>query len=134
MMLLALPPLFIFGRKTFVTAYRAVSHGGANMDVLIAIGTGAAFATGPAVFFTPIANYAGVAAMIMAFHLTGRYIEETAKGRASQAIKKLLELGAKTATVIVDGEEKEVPVDEVQPGDIMSVSYTHLTLPTIYSV
>ena len=121
MMLLALPPLFIFGRKTFVTAYRAVSHGGANMDVLIAIGTGAAFATGPAVFFTPIANYAGVAAMIMAFHLTGRYIEETAKGRASQAIKKLLELGAKTATVIVDGEEKEVPVDEVQPGDIMLI-------------
>lgn len=121
MMLLALPPLFIFGRKTFVTAYRAVSHGGANMDVLIAIGTGAAFATGPAVFFTPIANYAGVAAMIMAFHLTGRYIEETAKGRASQAIKKLLELGAKTATVVVDGEEKEIPVDEVQPGDIMLI-------------
>ncbi|PXV63241.1 heavy metal translocating P-type ATPase [Halanaerobium congolense] len=121
MMLLALPPLFIFGRKTFVTAYKSVSHGGANMDVLIAIGTGAAFATGPAVFFTPIANYAGVAAMIMAFHLTGRYIEETAKGRASQAIKKLLELGAKTATVIVDGEEKEVPVDEVQPGDIMLI-------------
>ncbi len=121
MVVLAIPPLFIYGRKTFVTAYRAVSHGGANMDVLIAIGTGAAFITGPAVFFTPIANYAGVAAMIMAFHLTGRYIEETAKGRASQAIKKLLELGAKTATVIVDGEEKEIPIEDVQPGDVMLV-------------
>lgn len=121
MIILAIPPLFFFGRKTFVTAYKAVSHGGANMDVLIAIGTGAAFVTGPAVFFTPIANYAGVAAMIMAFHLTGRYIEETAKGRASQAIKKLLELGAKTATIIVDGEEKEIPIEKVKPGDIMLV-------------
>ncbi|MTI61823.1 MAG: copper-translocating P-type ATPase [Firmicutes bacterium] len=121
MIVLALPPLFIYGKKTFVTAYRALSHGSANMDVLIAIGTGAAFVTGPAVFFTPIANYAGVAAMIMAFHLTGRYIEETAKGRASQAIKKLLELGAKTATIIVDGEEKEVAIEDVQPGDIMLI-------------
>ena len=121
MIVLAIPPLFIFGRKTFVTAYRAVSHGSANMDVLIAMGTGAAFITGPAVFFTPIANYAGVSAMIMAFHLTGRYIEETAKGRASQAIRKLLELGAKTATIIEAGEEKEVAIEDVQPGDIMLV-------------
>jgi len=121
MIVLAVPPLFIFGRKTFITAYRAVSHGSANMDVLIAMGTGAAFITGPAVFFTPIANYAGVSAMIMAFHLTGRYIEETAKGRASQAIRKLLELGAKTATIIEDGQEKEIPIEDVQPGDIMLV-------------
>ncbi|MFW6238254.1 MAG: heavy metal translocating P-type ATPase, partial [Halanaerobiales bacterium] len=121
MILLAVPPLFVFGRKTFVSAFKSVTHGGANMDVLIAIGTGAAFLTGPAVFFTPIANYAGVSAMIMAFHLTGRYIEESAKGRASQAIRKLLELGAKTATIIKDGKEKEVPVEEVEPGDIMLV-------------
>ncbi len=121
MIVLAVPPLFVFGRKTFITAYRAVTHGSANMDVLIAMGTGAAFVTGPAVFFTPIANYAGVSAMIMAFHLTGRYIEETAKGRASQAIRKLLELGAKTATIIDDGNEKEVAIEDVQPGDIMLI-------------
>jgi Cu+-exporting ATPase len=121
MIVLAIPPLFVFGRKTFITAYRAVSHGSANMDVLIAMGTGAAFITGPAVFFTPIANYAGVSAMIMAFHLTGRYIEETAKGRASQAIRKLLELGAKTATIIENGNEKEVAIENVQPGDIMLI-------------
>ncbi len=121
MIILAVPPLFVFGRKTFQTAYRAVSHGSANMDVLIAMGTGAAFITGPAVFFTPIANYAGVSAMIMAFHLTGRYIEETAKGRASQAIRKLLELGAKTATIIENGVEKEVAIEDVKPGDIMLV-------------
>ncbi len=121
MILLAVPPLFIFGRQTYISAYRSVSHGGANMDVLISMGTGAAFITGPAVFFTPIANYAGVAAMIMAFHLTGRYIEETAKGRASQAIRKLMELGAKKATIIENDQEKEIPVEEIQPGDIMFV-------------
>jgi Cu+-exporting ATPase len=121
MIVLALPPLLIYGRQTYVSAYKSVTHGGANMDVLIAMGTGAAFITGPFVFFTPMANYAGVSAMIMAFHLTGRFIEEKAKGRASQAIKKLLEMEAKTATIIEDGDEKEVPIEEVQPGDIMIV-------------
>lgn len=92
------------------------------MDVLIAIGTGTAFLTGPIMFIAPIANYAGVAAMIMSFHLTGRYIEETAKGRASQAIRKLLELGAKTARIIENGEEKEIPVDEsMATGESMPV-------------
>lgn len=121
MILLAIPPLFVFGRRTFVSAYRAISHGSANMDVLIAMGTGAAFITGPAMFLFPVANYAGVAAMIMAFHLTGRYIEETAKGRASQAIKRLLELGAKTARVVRNGQEVEVPVEDVVPGDVMVI-------------
>jgi Cu+-exporting ATPase len=119
--LLAIPVLFWVGKDTFVTAYKAISHGSANMDVLIAMGTGAAFITGPATFFTPIANYAGVAAMIMGFHLTGRYIETRAKGQASQAIKKLLELGAKTATVVRDGEELEIPIEEVEIGDVMIV-------------
>jgi Cu+-exporting ATPase len=67
--------------------------------------------------------------MIMAFHLTGRYVEASAKGRASQAIRKLLELGAKTARILVDGPstssghgtEQEVPIDEVQPGDVMVI-------------
>ncbi|MGM0471445.1 MAG: heavy metal translocating P-type ATPase [Bacillota bacterium] len=121
MIALALPILLWVGRKTYYTAYKAISHGSANMDVLIAMGTGAAFVTGPASFFTPLANYAGVAGMIMTFHLTGRYIEAKAKGRASQAIKKLLELGANTATVIREGEEVEVSVEEVQVGDIMII-------------
>ena len=121
LILLAVPSLFVFGRRTFVSAYRAVTHGSANMDVLIAMGTGAAFITGPAGFFFPVANYAGVAAMIMAFHLTGRYIEEAAKGRASQAIRRLLELGAKTARVVRNGQEVEVTVDEVALGDIMVI-------------
>lgn len=118
---LAVPPLLVFGRNTFKTGYRAVSHGSANMDVLIAIGTGAAILTGPASFFVPVANYAGVAAMIMSFHLTGRYIEETAKGKASQAIKRLLELGARTASVIENGVERQIAIDQVKPGHIMVV-------------
>jgi Cu+-exporting ATPase len=59
--------------------------------------------------------------MIMAFHLTGRYIEETAKGRASQAIRKLLELGAKTARVLRDGLEVEIAIEQVQAGDVMVI-------------
>ena len=119
--LLALPVLFWVGRKTYRSGLTAVRHGYANMDTLIALGTGVSLLTGPASFFFPVANYAGVAAMIMAFHLTGRYVEETAKGRASQAIRKLLELGAKTARVIRDGREVEIPIEEVQVGDIMIV-------------
>jgi Cu+-exporting ATPase len=121
MILLALPVLFWVGRRTYKSGVTAMLHGYANMDTLITLGTGASLLTGPASFFFPVANYAGVSAMIMAFHLTGRYVEESAKGRASQAIRKLLELGAKTARVMRDGEEVEVPVDEVEVGDIMVV-------------
>jgi len=121
MILLAVPPLFWAGKETLLSAVKAVSHGSANMDVLITLGTSTAFITGPAVFFGPIMNYAGVAGMIMSFHLTGRYIEAKAKGRASQAIRKLLELEAKTVRIIVNGEEKEVPIDEVEVGNMMIV-------------
>ncbi len=121
MIALALPVLFWVGRRTYTAALTAVRHGHANMDTLIALGTGVSLLTGPASFFYPVANYAGVAAMIMAFHLTGRYVEETAKGRASQAIRKLLELGAKTATILRDGEEVETPIEELQVGDTMIV-------------
>ncbi|MFQ6068524.1 MAG: heavy metal translocating P-type ATPase [Candidatus Bathyarchaeia archaeon] len=121
MVILAVPPMFWAGKETLISALKAISHGTANMDVLIALGTSTAFITGPAMFFSPIMNYAGVAAMIMAFHLTGRYIEAKAKGRASQAIRKLLELEAKTARILVDGEEKEVPIDEVEVGNVMIV-------------
>jgi len=121
MILLALPVLFWVGGRTYRSGLTAVLHGYANMDTLIMLGTGASLLTGPASFFFPVANYAGVSAMIMAFHLTGRYIEETAKGRASQAIRRLLELGARTARVLVDGREVEVPIAQVAVGDVMVV-------------
>lgn len=120
-LLLAIPPLFWAGRETYTSAFKAVSHRSANMDVLIALGTLSAFLTGPLFFFFPIFNYSGVAAMIMAFHLTGRYIEAKAKGNASQAIRKLLELGAKTALIEIDGVEKEIPIEDLKLNDIMII-------------
>jgi Cu+-exporting ATPase len=121
MILLAAPILFGPGRNTYISAIKALSHRSANMDVLIMLGTLASFLTGPPTFFMPIQNYAGVGAMIMSFHLTGRYIEAKAKGRASQAIRKLLEMEAKTAKVIRDGKEVEIPLAEVQVGDLMII-------------
>lgn len=121
MIVLALPVLFWVGWPTYRGAWAAITHKHANMDTLIALGTGVSLLTGPAWFFSPVANYAGVAAMIMAFHLTGRYVEESAKGRASQAIRKLLELGAKTARVERSGEEVEIPIEEVVISDLMII-------------
>ncbi len=121
MIVLALSVLFWVGRRTYRSGVRAALRGYANMDTLITLGTAVSLLSGPASFFIPVANYAGVSAMIMAFHLTGRYVEETAKGRASQAIRKLLELGAKTARIVVDGDEVEVPIERVVIDDIMIV-------------
>jgi Cu+-exporting ATPase len=121
MIALAAPVLFYPGWATYKSAAKAIWHRNANMDVLIMLGTLASFLTGPFSFFAPLANYAGVGAMIMSFHLTGRYIEAKAKGRASQAIRRLLELEAKTARILRDGEEVEVPIGEVEEGDLMIV-------------
>lgn len=121
LILLAAPVLFWAGLPTLKSAVKAILHKTANMDVLIMMGTSISFLTGPPVFFTSILNYAGVGGMIMSFHLTGRYFETKAKGRASQAIRRLLKLEAKSARILVDGEEKEVPIQEVKVGDIMIV-------------
>lgn len=121
LILLAVPVLFWAGLPTIRSAVKAIFHKTANMDVLIMMGTTIAFLTGPPVFFTSILNYAGVSAMIMSFHLTGRYFEAKAKGKASQAIRRLLKLEAKTARILVNGEETEVPIQEVKVGDTMIV-------------
>lgn len=121
MIALAAPVVFYPGLTTYRSAIKAIWHHNANMDVLIMLGTLASFLTGPPSFFAPIANYAGVGAMIMSFHLTGRYIEAKAKGRASQAIRRLLELEAKTARILRDGKQFEVSIEEVKKGDIMIV-------------
>ncbi len=122
MVVLALPVLLIPGGATYVSAAKSLKHAAANMDVLIMLGSGAAFLTGPfSLAGFAIFNYAGVGAMIMAFHLTGRYVEAKARGKASEAIRKLLELGAKTARVIREDDEVDIPIDQVQVGDIMLV-------------
>jgi Cu+-exporting ATPase len=121
LIVLAAPVIFWLGLKTIRSAYVALSHKFANMDVLIAIGTVISFLTGPASFMTPIFNYAGVGAMIMSFHLSGRYFEAKAKGSASRAIRRLLKMEAKSANVLRDGEEVEIPIHQVQVGDIIVV-------------
>ncbi|MHB1294903.1 MAG: heavy metal translocating P-type ATPase [Anaerolineae bacterium] len=121
LMALSLPVLVWPGRATFRSAWSSLTHGSANMDVLIAMGTAASWLSGPLSLVIPVASYAAVSAMIMAIHLTGRYVEASAKGRASQAIRKLVQLGAKTAHVLVDGQEFEVPLSQVKVGDTMIV-------------
>ncbi|MDQ3106488.1 MAG: heavy metal translocating P-type ATPase, partial [Actinomycetota bacterium] len=96
----------------------------ANMDTLIAIGTLAAFAfsTYQVVFgHRHSVHYFDTAALIIAFLLLGRYFEARAKGSASSAIRSLLELGAKEARTVVDGEERMVPVEDVRVGDRLRV-------------
>jgi len=121
LIVLALPVLVWPGGATYRSAWNSLTHGSANMDVLIAMGTAASWISGPLSFVAPLASYAAVSAMIMAIHLTGRYIEASAKGRASQAIRKLLQLGAKTAHILVNGQEYEVPLPQVKVGDVMLV-------------
>lgn len=120
-LLLSTPVIFWTGSSTHRGALRALRHGSTNMDVLISLGTLAAYVTGILTFFIPLEGYAAVAAMIMGFHLIGKYLENVSKGRASQAIKKLLKLEAKTARIIVDGQEKEISVKEVKINDVMVV-------------
>jgi len=119
--ILSAPVIFWVGWPTIRSAYASLTHGSANMDVLIAMGTIIAWLTGPASFVSPLFNYAGSSTMILSFHLTGRYYEALAKGRSSQAIRSLLKLEAKTATVLVDGEEREVPVEQLSVGAVMVV-------------
>ena len=119
--LAAIPVLFIFGWKTYVSGLKSARYLAFNMDFLIMLGTFAAFTTGIIGFFLPIENYAAIAGMIMAFHLTGRYVEAKARGKASQAIKKLLELEVKTAVVIRNKKQIEIPISEVKIGDVMIV-------------
>jgi P-type Cu+ transporter len=114
---LAIPVVLLIGFPVHKSTIKALIHMRVNMDTLITMGTIIAFLTGIAVFFTPIENYAGVAAMIMAFHLTGKYIENKAKGRASQAIQKLLSLQPDTARVVRDGQEAMVKTSELAIGD-----------------
>lgn len=127
--MIALSGIVIFapGWETLNSAWKSTKNLTPNMDVLIAMGALAALSTGFVALLHQLAlapdfhSFAGIAGMIMAFHLTGRYIETKAKGRASQAIQKLMTLGAKEATVEQNGKEVKIPIQELQAGDIMVV-------------
>ncbi|HSJ80400.1 MAG TPA: copper-translocating P-type ATPase, partial [Thiobacillus sp.] len=109
------------GLATHRSAWRSLTNRTANMDVLISMGSAPPYLIGLVGFVYPMTSFIEMAATIMTFHMLGRYLETRAKGRASQAIKKLLTLGAKTASVLRDGQEIEVPIAELQVGDVMVV-------------
>jgi Cu+-exporting ATPase len=122
---LATPVQLFVGRLFYIGAYRALRNRRANMDTLIAIGTSAAYIYSLLVIISPMTFtgevYFDTAALIISIILLGRYLEARAKGKTSEAIKKLIGLQAKTANIVVDGREVEVPVEEVLVGNIVVV-------------
>src|SRR3989338_4008002 len=120
-LILAFPVIFIFGWPTIKGGIRGIFTFYFNMDSLIALGTVIAYLTGIFSFTGIVLDYSGVAAMIMAFFTTGKYVEAKARGRASQEIRKLLELGAKKARVIKNNEEIEIPIEEIEVGNVMII-------------
>lgn len=127
MIVLSSAAIFWPGWETMKGAWKSAKNGTPNMDVLIGMGALAALSTGFVALFHQFGlapdfhSFAGIAGMVMAFHLTGRYIETKAKGRASDAIQKLMTLEAKEATVEREGEEVSISVQDLQPGDVMVV-------------
>lgn len=119
---LAFPVVFTNGGwATHRSAWLSLKNRTANMDVLISMGSIPPYLIGLIGFIYPMTSFIEMAASIMTFHLLGRYLETRAKGRASQAIRKLVTLGAKTATVLREGREVELPVAELVVGDVMLV-------------
>ena len=119
---LAFPVVFLAGGvATHRGAWRSLRNREANMDVLISMGSLPPYLIGLVGFVYPMTSFIEMAATIMTFHLLGRYLETRAKGQASQAIRQLLTMGAKTARVERDGAEQEVAINELQLGDIMLV-------------
>jgi len=113
---------FVPGRVTLMSAWKSAIHLSPNMDVLIALGSLAALSTGIIKSYIEIHSFAGVAGMIMSFHLTGRYIETKARGRSSEAIQKLMSLGAKQATVLnMENNEVQINVQSLIVGQIVIV-------------
>ena len=120
-LILAFPVVFIFGWPTIKAGIRGLVTFYFNMDSLISLGTVIAYLTGLIAFTGVIQDYSGVAAMIMAFFTTGKFVEAQARGRSSQEIRKLLELGAKTARIVKGNKEYDIPITEVQVGDILLI-------------
>jgi len=120
---LATPVQFYVGWQYYVGAYKSIRNGSANMDVLIAMGSSVAYIYSLVVILGLIPGhvYFETSAVIITLIKLGKYLEAQAKGRTSEAIKKLMGLRAKTAHVIREGEEQEVPVDEVRIGDFVLV-------------
>lgn len=122
-LLLATPVQFYSGRDFYSHAWKALQARTANMDTLIAMGSSAAYAYSVVLLFAGMAGhvYFETAAMIITLILVGKLLEARAKSQTSAAIKKLMGLQARTARVIRNGEEQDIPVASVRKGDIVLV-------------
>ncbi|OAS13478.1 heavy metal translocating P-type ATPase [Paenibacillus oryzisoli] len=130
-LLMATPVQFYIGRQFYEGAYKAVRNGSANMDVLVALGTSAAYFYSLYLTIDWVIGGAGIhhgpslyyetSAVLITLVIMGKLFEALAKGRTSEAIKSLMGLQAKTAMVVREGQEIHIPIDEVMTGDIVLV-------------
>ncbi|MDF2719628.1 MAG: copper-translocating P-type ATPase, partial [Paenibacillus sp.] len=125
---LATPVQFVIGKPFYTGAYKALRNGSANMDVLVALGTSAAYFYSLYLTIRSIGQhmhqvdmYYETSSVLITLILLGKLFEALAKGRSSEAIKTLMGLQAKTALVIRNGEEISVPVEDVMIGDVVVV-------------
>ena len=116
---LATPVQFVVGWRFYKGAYHALRGGAPNMEVLVSLGTSAAycFSLAVVVFRIPSALYFDSAALITTLILMGKVLEHKAKAQTSQAVRALVKLQPKTARVVRDGAETDVPVEQVVEGD-----------------
>lgn len=128
--ILATPVVFGLGREFYINAWRQLKHGTSNMDTLVAVSTGIAYTFSVFNLLFPdfwLSRgiephiYFEAASVIIVFILLGRLLEERAKQNTSTAIKKLIRLQPKTVTIIVDSDERTVPITAVQKGDTILV-------------
>ncbi|WP_195694447.1 heavy metal translocating P-type ATPase [Priestia megaterium] len=125
---LATPVQFVVGKQFYVGAFKALRNKSANMDVLVALGTSAAYFYSLYSSLKSLGSFAHTdqlyyetSAILITLILLGKLFEANAKGRSSEAIKKMMGLQAKTAVVIRDGAEVEIPVEEVQKGEVIFI-------------
>ncbi|MED3790901.1 heavy metal translocating P-type ATPase [Niallia alba] len=127
-MALATPVQFLVGKQFYIGGYKALKNKSANMDVLVALGTSAAYFYSVYLSFEslghfghPVGLYFETSAILITLIILGKLFETKAKGKSSEAIKKLMGLQAKTAVVIRDGEQMEIPLEEVLTGEVLLV-------------
>ncbi len=125
MLVVSILPFIYVSYPIFTAAYRALRNRNLNMDVMYSLGIGVAFVSSLLgtfqIVLTPEFMFYDTALMLAAFLMLGRYLETRAKGRTSTAIKKLIGMQPKTAAVIRDGKEIEIPIDNVEIDDLVVV-------------
>ncbi len=119
--LIGFPVIFVTGRHVHHGAWKALMNKRPNMDVLVSMGSLPPYVIGLAGLFIEIQTFIEMATTIMTLHLVGKFLEARAKGKASQAIRKLIHMGAKTANVLRDGIEIQTDVKDLVTGDVMVI-------------